>query len=163
MWEWSVLVAVTTWCPCEGSCPALPDSPYRNCIAFATLRLSRVSPHHTSRNVHQLLCCKQPLMQLSPDQRKIEMAMMAFVIEAANSSTSGPTCFRRRCEISLSQSLPAAGQRLAASAMRLTLMHFPNGRSAERVAPDHARFLPGKGERPRVLLLRAFCCMLHPE
>lgn len=71
MWEWSVLVAVTTWCPCEGSCPVLPDSPYRNCIAFATLRLSRVSPHHTSRNVHQLLCCKQPLMQLSPDQRKI--------------------------------------------------------------------------------------------
>ena len=28
MWEWSVLVAVTTWCPCEGSCPALPDFAY---------------------------------------------------------------------------------------------------------------------------------------
>ena len=89
--------------------------------------------------------------------------MMGFVIAAANSATSGPTCFQRRCEISLSQSLPVAGLRLATFAMRLTLMHFPNGRSAERVAPDHARFLPGKGERPRVLLLRAFCCMLHPE
>jgi hypothetical protein len=50
-WEWSVLVAVTTWCPCEGSCPALPDPPMEF-VAFALQRLSRVSPHHTAPGMH---------------------------------------------------------------------------------------------------------------
>ena len=64
-------------------------------------------------------------------------------------------------DISLSQSLPAAALRLAVDAMRLTLMHLPNGRSAEPVAPYYAWSLPGKGERPRVSL--RVCCMSLPE
>jgi hypothetical protein len=51
MWEWSVLVAVTTCCLCEGCCPASPDSLVRS-VAFALLRLSRVSQHQQVQEMY---------------------------------------------------------------------------------------------------------------
>lgn len=148
MWEWSVLVAVTTWRPCERFRPALPESACGIYRFRAPAADSSDGTPPGDWNTSQLYPggfdgCNCRLIRGArwPRYSRHREARIGRRLSQERQRVS-----RRRCEISLCQTLPPHGchwtdMRAAQSAWALVrLANLPTGRATECATPGSWSF-----------------------